>query len=126
MPECTSRSPTRTVIEACTNPRPPTVIAGVRSSAISESNTIAQSASSSPARRRSSTERLPISSSPSTRKRTFTGSSPSRASSQATCSSGRKLPLSSAAPRAYRRPSRSVGSNAGLSQASSGPGACTS
>ena len=64
-------------------------IAGVRSSAISESNTIAQSAPSSASRSHFRTEGLPISSSPSTRKRTFTGSSPARASSQATCSSGR-------------------------------------
>ena len=42
----------------------------------------------------------PASSSPSTSTRTWTGSSPARASAHAACSSGRKLPLSSAAPRA--------------------------
>ena len=100
MPECRSRGATRTERSAFTIPRSPSVIAGVRSSAMSESKTIAASARRSSARIHSATARLAASSSPSTSTRTFTGSDPSRAIAQATCSSGRKLPLSSEAPRA--------------------------
>jgi hypothetical protein len=76
------------------------VIAGVCSSTIPESKTIAQSAPRSSARTHSATDSPPASSSPSTSTRTLTGSPPSLAIAQATCSSGRKLPLSSDAPRA--------------------------
>jgi hypothetical protein len=83
-----------------TAPRSPIVMAGVRSSAMPESNTTAQSAPRASVRIHSETAALPASSSPSTTTRTFTGRAPARDSSHATCSSGRKLPLSSAAPRA--------------------------
>ncbi len=83
-----------------TRPRVATVIAGVRSSTMPESNTKAQSAPRSSSRIHRSADADPISSSPSTQKRTFTGSSPARAKSHPACSSGRKFPLSSAAPRA--------------------------
>ena len=85
---------------AMARPRSPTVIAGVRSSAMPESNTIAASAPRSSARIHSAMLSLPASSSPSTTTRTSTGSSPAFASSQAAHSSGQKLPLSSPAPRA--------------------------
>ena len=81
-------------------PRRPSVSAGVSSSTMPESKTIAQSAPRVSERIHSATAPLLASSSPSTSTRTFTGSVPAAASSQATCSSGRKLPLSSAAPRA--------------------------
>ena len=61
---------------AITRPRRPTVIAGVRSSTMPESNTIAASAPRSSARIHSAMLSLPASSSPSTTTRTLTGSSP--------------------------------------------------
>ena len=90
----------RTATETPTRPRVATVIMGVRSFTMPESNTSAQSAPRSSSRIHRSADADPISSSPSTQKRTFTGSSPARASSHPTWRSGRKLPLSSAAPRA--------------------------
>ena len=63
MPEWRSRSPVRTPTEAWASPRAPVEMAGVRSSAIRESKTIAQSTSSGASRSQSSTERLPTSSS---------------------------------------------------------------
>jgi hypothetical protein len=92
--------PVRTSICAIDMPRRPTVIAGVCSSTMPESNTIAASAPRSSARIHSVIVSLPASSSPSTTTRTLTGSSPALARSQAAFSSGQKLPLSSAAPRA--------------------------
>ena len=103
----------RTSICAIAIPRSPTVIAGVCASTMPESNTIAASAPRSSARIHSVMLSEPASSSPSTTTRTLTGSSPSLASAQAACRSGQKLPLSSEAPRAYRRPSRTSGSNGG-------------
>ncbi len=99
-PECRSRSPVRTSTDVAISPRAAVAMAGVFSSTIIESNTTAQSASPRSSRIQRMAEREPTSSSPSTRKRTFTGSSSARAISQATWSSGRKFPLSSAAPRA--------------------------
>ncbi len=125
-PECRLRGAVRTVTSTSTMPRSPTVTAGVSGSGMPLSNTIATSAPRSSARTHSATASPARSSSPSTSTRTCTGSVPSRAIAQATCSSGRKLPLSSAAPRAYRRPSRTSGSNGGESQASAGPGPWTS
>ena len=81
-------------------PRRPTVTVGTSGSSPPASKTIAASAPRSSARSQRATDSPPTSSSPSTSTRTFTGSAPSRASAQATCSSGRKLPLSSDAPRA--------------------------
>ena len=101
---------------ANTMPRVAVVIAGVSGSSIPESNTIAQSAPRSSASTHSLTSSVPDSSAPSISTRTCTGSSPASAIAHATCSSGRKLPLSSAAPRAYRRPSRMSGSNGGVVQ----------
>ena len=83
-----------------TSPRSPMVIAGVCSSTIPESKTIAQSAPRSSARTQCATASPPVSSSPSTSTRTLTGRAPAAACAHATCSSGRKLPLSSDAPRA--------------------------
>ena len=58
------------------------------------------SAPRSSASTHSPTSSEPVSSAPSISTRTWTGSSPASAIAQATCSSGRKLPLSSEAPRA--------------------------
>jgi hypothetical protein len=76
------------------------VRAGVSASSIAESKTIAQSAPRSSASTHSLTSVAPVSSPPSISTRTLTGSSPASAIAQATCSNGRKLPLSSHAPRA--------------------------
>ena len=81
-------------------PRVATVRAGVSASSIAESNTIAQSAPRSSASTHRLTSSPPVSSAPSISTRTLSGSSPASAIAQATCSSGRKLPLSSQAPRA--------------------------
>ena len=59
-------------------PRSPIVIAGVCSSTIPESKTIAQSAPRSSARTQCATASPPVSSSPSTSTRTLTGSVPGR------------------------------------------------
>ena len=100
MPEWAGRSPVRTVRWANTIPRVATVRAGVSASSASASKAIAQSAPRSSAATQSLTSSLPVSSAPSISTRTFTGSSPASAIAHATCSSGRKLPLSSQAPRA--------------------------
>jgi len=64
---------------------------------------------------------LPISSWPSKKNLTLTGSAPSLFSSASVARIGVNiLPLSSDAPRAYTRPSRTTGSNGGLLQRSSG------
>jgi hypothetical protein len=89
--------------------------------AIPESKTTAASAPRSSPRIHSVTSPEPASSSPSTRTRTLTGSSPARESPSAACSSGQKLPLSSDAPRAQTRPSRTSGSNGGTRHAVGSP-----
>jgi hypothetical protein len=111
--ECRSRTPVRTSICAIARPRSPTVIAGravVGHAGVEHDRRVgAALVGADPLR-----DALePASSSPSTTTRTLTGSSPRSPSAQAACSSGQKLPLSSPAPRAYRRPSRTSGSNGG-------------
>ena len=99
-PNARSASPVRTSRWAKTMPRVASVSAGVSASTMPESKTITASAPRSSARTHSPTSSEPVSSAPSISTRTWTGSSPASAISQATCSSGRKLPLSSVAPRA--------------------------
>ncbi len=126
IPECMSRSATVTVTRAWMIPRVPTVIAGCAGSRLPESKTMQASAPRSSASIHRITGSLPASSSPSIRKRTWTGSSRASCISQATWINGHMLPLSSDAPRAYRRSSFTVGSNGGVSQSSRGPADCTS
>ena len=80
--------PVRTSIRAIAIPRSPTVMAGVASSIMPESNTIAASAPRSSARIHSVMVSEPASSSPSTTTRTSTGNSPARAISHAAYRSG--------------------------------------
>ncbi len=69
----------------------------------------------------------PVSSSPSTRNRTLTGSEPRAASSASSAATSvNTWPLSSAVPRANRSPSRTVGSNGGETHSPIGSGGCTS
>ena len=92
---------------------------------VESASTMASARSFSPCRSRMvGSDAEPISSSPSTNTVTPTGTDPAWARSAATCA---MMPaLSSAAPRPWRRPSRSVGSKGGLSHSSSSPGGCTS
>jgi hypothetical protein len=70
---------------------------------------------------------LPVSSSPSITTLTFTGRCPRARSQASTAATWTRIPaLSSALPRPYSRPSRSVGSNGGLVQAATSPVGCTS
>ena len=85
---------------AKTIPRVAVVSAGVSASTIPLSNTITASAPRASAITQSPTSAEPVSSAPSISTRMLTGRSAVEASLQATCSSGRKLPLSSVAPRA--------------------------
>ncbi len=125
-PEWRSWSAVRTSIRACIVPRAEVTRIGVDGSGMRESNAIAASPGPSSARSQCSALGPPISSSPSTTKRTCTGSSPAAFSSRAAQISGSSWPLSSVAPRAYRRPSRTTGSNGGVVQASAGSADCTS
>jgi hypothetical protein len=68
----------------------------------------------------------PLSSSPSTTNAASTGSSPAAASRCTAARSMNRLPLSSLAPRAYRLPSRTVGSKAGDVHRAGSPGGWTS
>ena len=69
----------------------------------------------------------PTSSSPSIRNLTLTGSRPAVLSQASAAFRWVSIwPLSSVAPRAYRLPSRTVGSKGGESQGSSGSAGCTS
>ena len=126
IPECTPWSRVSTVTTARTIPRSVVVSAGSPTSQLPESaSTMASARSFSPCRSRIvGSESEPISSSPSTKIVTPTGrSSPCarRAARWAITPA-----LSSAAPRPYSRPSRSVGSNGGLSHSASSPGGWTS
>src|ERR1700716_841968 len=68
----------------------------------------------------------PISSSPSNRTRTFSGSGPTVAVyASIACRRAMRLPLLSDVPRPNRRPSRTVGSNGGVVPSPSGSGGCT-
>ena len=77
-PECSSRSPLRTCSWKPTSPRSPVVIAGRWASTMWPSKTMAAANSPSMVARWSTTERPPISSSPSDSTRTLTGSSAGR------------------------------------------------
>ena len=96
---------------AHTIPRVATVSAGVVRSSVPASNTIAAvgAALVGPASSDRAGCRRSLSSSPSISTRTCTGSAPASANPHATSRSGRKLPLSSDAPRAQMRPVADVG-----------------
>ena len=100
MPEWAVWVPVRTSTWANTMPRVASVSAGVSASTMPLSKTITASAPRASWRTHSPTSSEPVSSAPSISTRTWTGSSPAFAIAQATCSSGKKLPLSSVAPRA--------------------------
>ncbi len=125
-PECTACSSTAISTSQSTSPRSPTVSAGTPTFQFAESATTMTSAASWSryVRRNSTNVGLPTSSSPSTKTVTPTGRSSPSARSAPRCAA---MPaLSSAEPRPYSRPSRSVGSNGSVDQSSRGPVGCTS
>ena len=72
-------------------------------------------------------EGLPVSSSPSRKNFTLTGQAPSTAKKLATVSSAMVVePFTSEEPRANSLPSRTTGSNGGVSHSSRGSAGCTS
>ena len=126
IPEWTSEARASTVTTTLTMPRRLTVAAGRPTAALPVSQTRIVSA-----RRRSafsgtnaSRPPVPCSSDPSTTSFRSTGTPSPRARRAARCMT--MLPLQSAAPRPYQRPSTSVSSNGGVRQASSSSGGCTS
>ena len=110
-------------------PRPPTPTVGT--SVLAQPPSADSSASAiSASRLRSTIPRrlgLPHSSSPSRNSFTFTGRLPCTARNAATVSTAIMVePFTSEAPRAYSRPSTSVGSNGGVRHSSTGSAGCTS
>ncbi len=93
---------------------------------IAVSNTTHASAPRESAATQSAALRPPTSSSASETTRTFTGSAPSAASRRAASRRIQSCALSSATPRQCSQPSRTVGSNGGVSQSSIGSGGWTS
>jgi hypothetical protein len=126
MPECIEldRAETRTTTLA--SPRSDVVTVGTPTAALPVSQTRMASARSRSALAgtNASSPPVPCSSEPSTMSFSDTGMSSPRARSAARCIM--MLPLQSAAPRPYQRPSRSVSSNGGERQAESSSGGCTS
>ena len=129
MPEWTLCRSARTSTSAMTSPRSAMVTEGTPVSKLPVSVSTIASASSRERYLRRKAERCsePISSSPSMRMRTFTGSSPAARTQLSTAAAWTRMPdLSSALPRPYSRPSRSTGSKGGDFHASSSPGGWTS
>ena len=130
IPECTVWSRVRTSMTACTRPRSVVVRAGVPTAALVESATTSTSARRrSPCSARNAwNDGDPISSSPSTNTvRPTPEPSGWAARCARTAARWAQTPaLSSAAPRPYSRPSRSVATNGSLAQPAASPGGCTS
>ena len=126
MPECTSEASASTVTTTLAMPRRLTVAAGCPTAAFPVSHTRIVSARSTSglASTYASSPPVPCSSEPSTTSFRFTGMSSPSARSASRCMT--MLPLQSAAPRPYQRPSTSVSSNGGVRHADSSSGGCTS
>ena len=128
-PECTSWKGPWTWTSTAVRPRRPTVIAGMFPAKNPESATSATSAVSRPAFAMSHGSRCTEldSSSPSKTRRRFTGSAPRTArSASAAARAIEMFDLSSEAPRARTRPSRTIGSNGAASHSSTGSTGWTS
>ena len=128
-PEWTSWKGPRTWISAAQMPRRPTVMAGMFPSKKPESATSATSAARRPALAVSHASRWTEldSSSPSNTSLRLRGSDPRVARTASTAATAMAMfDLSSDAPRARTRPSRTMGSNGAASHSSSGSTGCTS
>ncbi len=128
MPECSDCLRARTSTSTVTSPRSAVVIDGrpVSKFAVSVKTMASADSSARCCCRKAERCSEPTSSSPSMTTFTLSGSPPAsrQASTALVCTT---MPaLSSAAPRAKRRPSRSVGSKGGDFHAASSPAGCTS
>ncbi len=130
MPECEACSRVRTVRVKRALPRSETVSAGVAASQLPESATTMTSARNASAfsARNAAKDAEPASSSPSMKRLTPRSKSvPSASITARSAPTWAMTPaLSSAAPRPYRRLSRTVGSNGADSHSASSPTGCTS
>ena len=126
IPEWISETPASMVTTTLTMPRRLTVAAGWPTAAlpVSQTRIVSARSRSALATTKASRPPVPCSSDPSTTSLRLTGTASPRARSAARCMT--MLPLQSAAPRPYQRPSTSVSSNGGVRQASSSRGGCTS
>lgn len=126
MPECTGPARVSTVTTTLTLPRSVSVNVGTPTAKFPLSHTRIASArnSSGFASTNRSSPPVPCSSEPSATSVTPTGNSVPSARSAVRCMT--ILPLQSAAPRPYQRPSFSVSSHTGVRQAASSSGGCTS
>jgi hypothetical protein len=128
-PECSACLTARTSTSTATSPRRAVVMEGRPVSKLLVSVSTSASADNSDRywRRKSPRCADPISSSPSMKIFTFSGSFPAAFNQECTAQACTEIPaLSSAAPRPNSRPSRSVGSNGGECHLASSPAGCTS